>query len=235
MHYKLTLNLVICSLLTVGCSTNRVIGEGTRELFSKTQSNYEWITLVEDDVLAFGIPATPILNEPNDSILVAGKKYSYLINKGGVEFFNLLSQLDPQYIQIDRELSFRTPSVQSQKFTGNFRFSYNVPNRELTLEELSLFHKYGVQLCDCSNVKNQHIKTFDIEIGGKVYPVVKNISSLKPLSKPYSIKIETLEYKTRKMKLTTSDKLEAVTLLPVTLIADLIVLPSKLMGIIYQP
>lgn len=58
--------IFLCCLLSLplltACSTNRVIGEATRDLFTKYDSHTEWISVVQDEVIAFGKPATPIPN-----------------------------------------------------------------------------------------------------------------------------------------------------------------------------
>ena len=98
--------LITCALsipvFLTACVTNNQIGEHSRDLFQKYETKYEWVTLLEDDVIAFGKPSKAIPNEPTDSIVVAGNKYSYLINKGGADFIKLISQLNPEYIRINR-------------------------------------------------------------------------------------------------------------------------------------
>lgn len=236
INKKILFSLLFTSLIVTGCSTNRVIGESTRDLFSIYESGSEWLTLVEDDVIAFGKPSTPMPNEPTDSIIVAGKKYSYLINKGGADFFNLINQLNPKYVRVSQDLSFNSPHKNSNDFYGNFRFSYITPAGELSAEETALFKKYGVMPCDCINLSQETKKhIFDIKIAGKIYPVVGNLSTLKPLSKPYSVTIKTLEDKNGKRKLSTKEKFQAIPLLPLTLTIDLLVLPSKVLGAVYQP
>lgn len=95
--------------------------------FKKYEAKYEWVTLLEDDVIAFGKLSKVLPNEPTDSIVVAGNKYSYLINKGGADFIELISQLNPQYIHINRELDFYSSGLNSNKFSGTFKFSYVPP------------------------------------------------------------------------------------------------------------
>lgn len=89
-------------------------------------------------MIAFGKLSKVLPNEPTDSIVVAGNKYSYLINKGGADFIELISQLNPQYIHINRELDFYSSGLNSNKFSGTFKFSY-VPNGILSPEERLLF------------------------------------------------------------------------------------------------
>lgn len=225
------------TIFLTGCSTNRVIGESTKELFTGYENQrHEWVNYLTDEVVAVGKSTKPIPNEPAETIVVAGKKYSYVINKGGTDFFNLITQLNPEYIKISQELSFISPANDSNQFHGSFQFSYIKPNGELNLQELGLFEKYGVKPCKCDFIPYDSKKhTFEIEIAGKIYPVVENISSLKPLTKPYSIHLKVLELKGGKRKLSTKEKLQAIPMLPISLTIDLLVLPSKILGITYQP
>ena len=226
--------LVLVGLLLSGCSTNRVIGEGTRDLFTKYESGTESITLVEDEVIAFGKSSTVLPSEPKDSIVIAGKKYSYVISKGGSDFIQLISQLDPKYIHIERDLNFFTPNLDSNRFSGYLRFSYLTPNGKLSTQESFLFQQYGVKPCDFCSSKTQNY-VFDIELAGTIYPIAENLQSLKSLSKPYQITIKSSHYKSGKVKLSTSEKLANIPLLPITLTLDALILPAKVLGIIYQP
>lgn len=221
-------------IFLTACVTNDQIGEHSRDLFQKYETKYVWKTILEDDVIAFGKPAKAIPNEPIDSIVVAGNKYSYLINKGGADFIQLISQLNPQYIRLHRELDFNSPSPTSTKFSGSFKFYYAPPNGTLSPTESALFKKYGVAPCDCSKVEQQgHL--FDLEIAGTVYPKVENAADLKPLSHPYKVRIQYYENQSGYVKMSGQEKLAELPLLPLTLTIDVIQLPLKALGIIYQP
>ncbi len=86
MNFKiLNQNILMSCLLAVsfltGCVSNRIIGENTRELLTKYDLGYEWITLTEDDVIAFGKPSVSLPNEPGGQYCYRRKKYSYVISK----------------------------------------------------------------------------------------------------------------------------------------------------------
>ena len=55
-------------------------------------------------------------------MLSQGKIYSYVISKGGNDFIQLISQLNPQYIQISNELDFNAPASNSNHFTDILDF-----------------------------------------------------------------------------------------------------------------
>lgn len=233
LNQNILMSCLLVSFFLTGCASNQIIGENTRELFTKYDSGHEWITLVEDDVIAFGKPSISLPNQPEDSIVIAGKKYSYFISKGGIDFIQLISQLNPQYIQISNELNFIAPASNSNHFSGHIRFSYNPPDGKLNEKESALFKQYGVVPCDCT--KKLELHKFNLNLEGTVYPAVNNLKAIKPLSKPYHVKIQYLYDKSGKVPLSTKEKLANLPLLPFTLTFDIIALPAKVMGIIYQP
>ena len=230
--------LITCALsipvFLTACVTNNQIGEHSRDLFQKYETKYEWVTLLEDDVIAFGKPSKAIPNEPTDSIVVAGNKYSYLINKGGADFIQLISQLNPEYIRINRELDFYSPQLNSNKFNGTLKFSYAPPNGILSLKEQTLFKKYGIAPCDCSK-SEQLDHLFSLDIAGTIYPKVENATDLKALSHPYKVRIRYYDHSGGNVKLSAREKLAKLPLLPLTMSIDIIEFPFKTLGIIYQP
>ena len=234
LHYLLKMSCLGTFIFLTACVTNNQIGELSRDLFQKYETKYAWRTILEDDVIAFGKPAKAIPNEPIDSIVVAGNKYSYLINNGGADFIQLISQLNPQYIRLHRELEFNSPSPNSTKFSGSFKFYYAPPNGTLSPTERALFNQYGVAPCDCSKAEHQdHL--FNLEIAGTVYPKVANAADLKPLSHPYKIRIQHYEDQSGYVKKSGQEKMAELPLLPLTLTIDIIQLPLKALGFIYQP
>ncbi len=93
MNFKvLNQNILMSCLLVIffltGCASNRIIGENTRELFTKYDSGHEWITLIEDDVIAFGKPSVSLPNESEDSVVIAGKNIVMSLVKAVTISFN---------------------------------------------------------------------------------------------------------------------------------------------------
>jgi hypothetical protein len=236
MNKNFLLFASLSPLLISGCVSNNEIGSNTRDLL-KTQYeyNYKWITIVEDEVIAFGQPKNPLPNIPEDSIVVAGQKYSYVITQGGAAFLALMNQLDTQYIQINRNLNFQTPSSDSNQFSGAIQFTYTPTNRTINPQELALLKKYGISNCSCNNIEElDDLKklTFDIQLSGTIYPVANNIHSFKKLSKPYQIKIQNSQNIPEEKKI---PLIEKIVFTPFAITFDIIALPVKALGIIYQP
>lgn len=99
-----------------------------------------------------------------------------------------------------------------------------------------LFKQYGISPCDCAESTEQNQQyIFQIKLEGSLYPLVENLDSLKPLSKPYKVKIQYYQDKREKVALSTPEKLTRLPLLPFTLAIDALVLPAQIMGISYQP
>jgi hypothetical protein len=234
---KFILSGLLCLSLQ-GCVTDRQIGAVTSDVLNNGhQFNIKYVEdiLVEDEVVAFGKSAQPVESLPKDSIVIAGKKYSYVLTEGGSEFFNLISSLNPKYIHIDRQLKFLS-NRNDGHFFGTFNFSYQPPTGQLNEIEKVLFSKYGAKPCECNN--NAHSSTvpskhkFEIELSGVTYPVANNVSSLKPLSKPYKVSIYRIKEEREKVKSSTAEK---IVLLPFAVAIDVITLPAKVLGIVYQP
>lgn len=222
---------LICFSLSA-CHTNRVIGANSIDLFTeKTTTEYDKRFLViEDDVIAFARPATPIEGLPTESVVVVGKKYSYVITQNASGFVEIFSQLNPQYITFHRDLDFQYQGDASNDlpFSGGIRFQYAPPNG-LSLKEKALFAKYGVVPCDCSTQKAAEAKKVDFlfQIEGKIYPMVKNIGTLNSFSRPYQVKI--YERRTVETPIAKDPLAERLALLPISLSIDVIELPFKLL------
>ncbi|MGL4586608.1 MAG: hypothetical protein ACRCVQ_06020 [Acinetobacter ursingii] len=159
-----------------------------------------------------------------------------MLNKGGSDFFNLISQLNPDDIQLRQDLNFVSPDKDSHHFTGYLKFSYTPSTGSLNQRETLLFKQYGILPCDCGEAteQNQHY-IFQIKLEGNLYPIVENLDSLKPLSKPYKVRIQYYQDKREKVTLSTQEKLTRLPLVPFTLAIDALVLPAQIMGISYQP
>lgn len=65
----MTTAISITALCLTGCATKTLINKD-----NKTYTRTERVTLVEDNVVAFGRPAQTSSNLPKDSIVIAGKK-----------------------------------------------------------------------------------------------------------------------------------------------------------------
>ncbi|EXD83886.1 putative lipoprotein, partial [Acinetobacter baumannii 947299] len=44
LNQNILMSCLLASFFLTGCVSNRIIGENTRELFTKYDSGYEWIT-----------------------------------------------------------------------------------------------------------------------------------------------------------------------------------------------
>ena len=88
---KATLGTAIIATFLTGCATKTLI---TKD--GKTYNRTTRVTLVEDNVVAFGQPAQAAPNLPRDSIVIAGQKNSYILTQGGSQFVSLIGKLDPK-------------------------------------------------------------------------------------------------------------------------------------------
>ncbi|WP_050994565.1 hypothetical protein [Acinetobacter parvus] len=205
-----------------GCATRTLI---TKD--GKTYNRTTRVTLVEDNVVAFGRPAQAALNLPRDSIVIAGQKNSYILTQGGSQFLTLISKLDPKNIQITRDLSFYSEKNDGN-FSGTLPLSYVKLKEDLSKKDLEFFIENGAKECSSSSDERMQAQRFcfDIKLAGVVYPAANNLTSLKALSKPYQVTIYTQKEESYTSK-SGMNPFEKLVLLPFALAIDVVSLPFQ--------
>lgn len=212
------LTLLSASVMS-GCATSALIHKD-----NKTYSKTTRITLVEDNVIAFAKPAQALNNLPADSVVIAGQKNSYVLTQGGSKFVQLISYLDPKNIQISKELTFYSANNDGH-FSGVLPLAYVKLQEDFSKKDLDFFIQNGAEECSSTSDKRMNAQRFcfNIKLAGVVYPVVSNITSLKPLSKPYQVSIYTNKEETYYTNKTNG--LQKLVLLPFAVTFDVISLP----------
>ncbi|WP_423753266.1 hypothetical protein [Acinetobacter beijerinckii] len=209
-------------LTTTGCATKTLISKD-----NKTYTRTTKVTLVEDNVIAFGRPAQASANLPRDSIVIAGQKNSYILTQGGAQFVSLINKLDPKNIQITRDLNFYSEKNDGY-FSGTLPLSYVKLKEDLSKKDLEFFIENGAK--ECSSSSDERMKAqrfcFDIKLAGVVYPTANNLSSLKALSKSYQVTIYTNQQESYKSK-SGMNPFEKLVLLPFAVAIDVVSLPFQ--------
>lgn len=183
----LPLALSTVVLFTTGCATKTLLEKDDGIRIQTVQK-----TLIEDYVIAFGKPSQPLANLPQDSIVIVGQQYSYVLTHGGNRFAKVISALDPKNIQIKRSLDFSSPKNDG-KFVGTVELSYVKLAEDVSKADREFFIENGAEECTSSSDKRMEAQRFcfDIKLAGVVYPAATNRDSFKALSKPYRISIYT--------------------------------------------
>lgn len=182
----LALTLGTTTILT-GCATATLLDkdDGVR---TRTVKN----VLINDYVIAFGKPAQVISNLPQDSIVIVGQQYSYVLTNGGARFAKIISSLDPKNIQVTRSLDFYS-AKNDGNFSGSLNLSYIKLTEDVTKADREFFIENGAE--ECTNSSDRRLNAqrfcFDIKLSGVVYPAATNRDSFKALSKPYRVSIYT--------------------------------------------
>lgn len=126
--------LTISATFLTGCATSTLIKKDNRSYTRTTK-----VTLVEDNVVAFGRPAQNATNLPKDSIVIAGQKNSYILTQGGSQFVTLIGKLDPKNIQIIRDLNFYSEKNDGH-FSGTLPLSYLKLKEDLSKKRPRIFY-----------------------------------------------------------------------------------------------
>lgn len=219
---RTTSAIAITGLCLTGCATKTLINKD-----NKTYTRTKRVTLVEDNVVAFGRPAQMSSNLPKDSIVIAGQENSYILTQGGSQFVGLISKLDAKNIQMTRDLSFYSEKNDGN-FSGTLPLSYIKLKEDLSKKDLEFFIENGAKECSSSSDERMQAQRFcfDIKLAGVVYPAANNLTSLKALSKPYQVTIYTNKEESYKSK-SGMNPLEKLVLLPFAVAIDVVSLPFQ--------
>ncbi|WP_374574556.1 hypothetical protein [Acinetobacter sp.] len=219
---KTIICLGIMGTLFTGCATKTLM---TKD--NKTYTRTSQVTLIEDQVVAFGKPAQALANLPKDSLVIAGQKNSYILTQGGAQFVTLISKLDPKNIQMTKELTFYSENNDGH-FSGTLPLSYVKLQEDISKKDLEFFIENGAEECSSSSDKRMNAQRFcfNLKLDGVVYPAAGNLASLKALSKPYQVNIYTHKEESYKSK-SGMNPLEKLVLLPFAVAIDVISLPFQ--------
>ncbi|MBI1452153.1 MULTISPECIES: hypothetical protein [Acinetobacter] len=219
---KTIIYLSVMGTLFIGCTTKNLI---TKDHKTHTRTNK--VTLIEDQVVAFGKPAQNLPNLPADSLVIAGQQKSYILTQGGSQFISLIGKLDPKNIQVTRDLSFYSEKNDGH-FTGILPLSYVKLKEDITKRDKEFFIENGAKECSSSSDERMSAQRFcfEIKLAGVVYPAANNLKSLKALSKPYQVSIYTQQQESYKSK-SNMNPLEKLVLLPFAVAIDVVTLPFQ--------
>jgi hypothetical protein len=194
---------------------------------NKTYTRTSQVTLIEDQVVAFGKPAQALANLPKDSLVIAGQQKSYVLTQGGAQFVTLISKLDPKNIQVTKRLSFYSEKNDGH-FTGTLPLSYVKLKEDISKKDLEFFIENGAKECSSSSDERMQAQRFcfEVPLAGVVYPAASNLTSLKALSKPYQVTIYTQKEQSYASK-SGMNPFEKLVLLPFAVAIDVVSLPFQ--------
>ena len=214
-----------------GCATTELL-EGGKQV--NTRQNVSKQILIEDQLVAFGRPAQPLPNMPSASVVIVGEKNSYVLTQGGTEMVSLLTNLSPQNIQVDSDMTFYSAKNDGY-FEGSMKMSYAKLKDEFKRSDYQFFLQNGGKECssDSDTRMNAQRFCFSVPIKGAVYPQVSNLSLIqskyKALSKPYAVTIYTNSSTTTTTHSSGANPAQKLVLLPFALAFDVVTLPLQLL------
>ena len=194
----------------------------------QTMTRLAPVTLIEDQVVAFGRAAQTNNEFSQNSLIIAGQKQSYVITEGSDLLQQVAERLNPQYIKQINDFRFLSKNNDGH-FTGSFPIHYTVPKHAKAEPSVQFLLQHGGEiLAETETETNYRLR---LNISGKVYPPVQNLKSLRSMSRQYKVVIYTEqieEYKRREgYNLSNS---QVLLLTPFTLIFDIVTLPFKLVS-----
>lgn len=166
--------LTSLSLGLISCATT------SSQSQQQAQATVAETVLVEDRLVAFGLPtqAQPDIQEHH--IVMAGAKNSYVITDGGIQFLKLISQLDTLNLHIDKNLKFISPENDGH-FNADFNINYVNSIDELSKKELLFLYQNDAKNCTSANDASMNAMRFciNVKLTGEVYPAATNLKDLK--------------------------------------------------------
>lgn len=235
-NFMLKKSILTASLITMvglsGCATTALMEENTSH--PRITTTTKTVTLVDDTVLAFGKPAQPLPNAPSNSVVIVGEKNSYVLMQGGQQIADILTRLDPRYIQLTRELSFYS-AKNDGTFTGSLDLSYARLKEEYSRSDIDFMLSHGAQECSTASDLRMNAQRFCFKtpLQGGVYPAVSNLnmiqSKFRPLSHPYHITINTQVNEQNTTYTSGTNPIAKLVMLPFALAFDVVTLPVQIL------
>jgi len=219
---------LLALLVSSGCATSSLLDDNRVTTTSSDKS-----VLSQDQIIAFGRPATTLPQMPMASMVIVGNKNSYVLSQGGTEMVNLLTNLTAKNIQVENDMSFNVPNNDGY-FQGQMKLSYAKLKDEFDRSDYQFFLQNGGT--ECSSASDMRINAqrfcFTVPVKGAIYPQVSNISMIqskyRPLSKPYTVTFYGQSQQTRTTSSGTSTAGKLV-LLPFALAFDVVTLPVQIL------
>lgn len=212
------------------CATSEALRDGGATTYTQTEKQI----LMEDHVLAFARPSTPLANMPTESVVIVGEKNSYVLTKGATEFVSLINNLDAKYIKLTKGLDFY--SANDGRFSGDFSFKYHKLTEDFSKQERQLFLQHGARECTTADDRSLNAQSFcfSIPLQGVIYPAANNAANVKRLSKRYPITIHTRVETTKVRQAEHKPVIQKLVLLPFALAFDVATLPFKVLEDIFD-
>lgn len=226
MDIKAVLCTALLATTLSGCATHELL-ENNHQPATYTKTVKQ--TLINDQVLAFGKPATAINGVPANSVVIVGLKQSYVLTEGSDEFVSLLSgRLNPDFIKLTKPLDFFSKNNDG-RFVGTIGIKYSRLKEDITKDDRNLFLKHNADECTNYNEEKMGVQSycFDIKLAGMVYPAVSNQASMKRLSKYYPATIYTETTQTVNNPDVGKDAGKTLVLLPFAVAFDVVTLPFQ--------
>lgn len=216
-------------LASTGCATSSLLDSGGSQVSSQSVKS----VLSQDQIIAFGRPATALPKMPMATMVIVGEKNSYVLSQGGTEMVNLLTNLTPKNIKVENDMNFQVPNNDGY-FQGQMKLSYAKLKDEFDRADYQFFLQNGGQ--ECTSASDARINAqrfcFTVPVKGAIYPQVSNMSMIqsqyRALSKPYTVTFTT-QTTQNQMHRSGPNSAQKLVLLPFALAFDVVTFPIQLL------
>lgn len=203
------------SLSLTGCMTMVTYGQATKE-----RTRFTYAKIDEDVIRNIGYVDSEAETDKDKQMVLLGDKYSYVLKKG-VEDVNLMTQLDPAYLQIPKVVYVDRGSENS--ISTRLTFDYKKEDESYTEQEKSILNK----LCNVKETDSWKPKVYyhcNAYLSGEIYKT-RN-SDKKGYSLAHGRKVEIRQKGEENYK----DYSELM-LLPASIAIDAVTLPLQLLWV----
>lgn len=212
-----------------GCATNALLDGNGSQVTTKSVNT----TLSQDQIIAFGRPATALPKMPMATMVIVGEKNSYVLSQGGAEMVNLLTNLSAKNIKVENDMSFDVPNNDGY-FQGRMKLSYAKLKEEFNRADYQFFLQNDGQ--ECTSASDTRIGAqrfcFSVPVKGAIYPQVSNMSMIqsqyRALSKPYTVTFNTQTQQSQ-VNRSGANSAQKLVLLPFALAFDVVTFPFQLL------
>jgi len=225
--HLISIMLIPVFLIFQGC-----VGTGLLLMSPVSDSQTKTTVIMEDSILAVGIPDIKEQQNKERDLVFVGLKHSYVVKSGADMLKEIVSSLDGNYIEINNGKTIEF-EVDENGFHGSLDITYLKNSEKYSDEEKKVIT--NLAFCPCSEMRSnyshqrgQQTYSKHIVIKGIIYPKAKNLNDIQSKFK----KSRSVRFIAKHTETTVDSKKIAykIFMLPVAVAFDVITFPFLIIG-----